>query len=179
MKRLMQLATTLGLLLALFGCSGTGFVGIVVTLPPYQPNDLRILSASASSNYRSSGGENFICDNRTTTVSYQFTYNDPNLLASWQSFLKGYASGDIAGVVSFSASNPANNTVSRTVSVDYIISPQAAPLGQPAGVSSQAIVVVPNPSVIGRTYVIIRVQSTLGTNQDIVLGPIRVIDNCP
>lgn len=179
MKRSIQLATALGLLLALFGCSGSGFVGIVITLPPSQPSDLNIISASASSNYRSSGGENFICDNQTTTVSYQFTYNDPSLLAGWQSFLKGYASGTTAGSVSFPATSPANDTANRKVSVDYIIAPQATPLGRTAGVSSQTITVVPSPHVIGRTYVIIRAQSTLGTNRDIVLGPIRVLDNCP
>lgn len=137
----------------------------------------RIVSATATTNFRSSSGESFVCDNRQTIISYTFTYSNDSAFLGWDSFLKGYATGDVAGLASFNAGDPGNNPATNTVSVDYIVQPGAVPLG---GVTTkpQAIVIVPTPSIIGRTYVVVRARSAAG-NKEFAIGPFRVIDNCP
>lgn len=143
---------------------------------------LQVTNASFATSYWNDNPSNpvyYVCDNKTTLIGYTFRYNDPNLLAGWDSYLKGYASGDIAGSVSFDASDPRNDTTTRTVTVTYDVPAGSAPLS----VTPQTIIVsptpVPTPSIIGRTYVEIRVRPTIGTPRIITLGPAFVIDNCP
>ncbi|MER3555275.1 MAG: hypothetical protein C4331_13270 [Meiothermus sp.] len=153
-----------GLIVALTGC-------VVVS------GGFRIISASATTNFQSSSGENFVCDNKQTVISYTFTYSNDSTFLGWDSFLRGVASGDVKGFVSFNAGDPGNNQATNTVAVDYIVQPGAVPLGRPMS-RPQAIVVVPNPSVVGRTYVVVRARSAVG-NKEFAIGPFRVVDNCP
>lgn len=164
MKKTPLIALAAGLLTVLAGC-------IIVD------TSFRITTASAFTNFQSSSGESFVCDNKQTIVSYTFKYSDASLFTGWDSFLKGYASGEIKGLVSFDASDSRNNPSTRTVAVDYLVQPGAIPLSLDK-VNPQAIIIVPTPSVIGRTYVVVRAKATTG-NKEFAIGPIRVIDNCP
>lgn len=190
MKRL----TLLGLagLLIVFISACSGIVEVIVRLPIDfgSGNKLVVTNARLSTNYYDGNSGNptyYICDNKTTIITYSFTYNDPFYFGGWSSQLRGYASGQIKGQVSFPASDPHNNVATRTVTVDYQVDPGAVPLNsgagtsvQSTGVSAQSIIVVPNPSVIGRTYVDIVVKGANGA-ADLTgtVGPLKVIDNCP
>ncbi|MCS7069704.1 MAG: hypothetical protein NZN28_13900 [Meiothermus sp.] len=143
---------------------------------------LQISNASFETNYWNGDQRNptyYVCDNKTTLLGYSFRYNDPTLLAGWDSYLKGFATKDEAGFASFNANDPRNDTSNRTVTVTYNIPARTAPLS----LFPQAIVVnptpVPSPSIIGRTYVVIKVRPTAGSDRIITLGPAYVIDNCP
>ncbi|RYM36813.1 hypothetical protein [Meiothermus sp. Pnk-1] len=190
MKKLAFLGLA-GLLVGLISaCSG--IVEVIVRLPIDfgQGNKLVITNARLSTNYYDGNSSNptyYICDNKTTIITYSFTYNDPFYFGGWSSQLRGYASGEVKGQVNFSANDPRNNVATRTVTVDYQVYPGAVPLNngtgasvQSSGVSAQSIIVVPNPSIVGRTYVDILVKGANGA-ADLTgtVGPLKVIDNCP
>ncbi|HEU4741803.1 MAG TPA: hypothetical protein VFS50_09455 [Meiothermus sp.] len=180
-----------GLLVA-FISACSGIVEVIVRLPiDFGPgNKLVVTNARLSTNYYDGNSSNptyYICDNKTTIITYSFTYNDPLYFGGWSSQLRGYASGKVKGQVSFPANDSRNNVATRTVTVDYQVAPGAVPLNngagasvQSGGVSAQSIIVVPNPSIIGRTYVDIVVKGANGA-ADLTgtVGPLRVIDNCP
>lgn len=180
-----------GLLVGLISaCSG--IVEVVVRLPIDfgSGNKLVVTNAQLYTNYydgNSSKPTYYICDNKTTIITYSFTYNDPFYFGGWSSQLRGFASGTVKGQVSFPANDSRNNVATRTVTVDYQVAPGAVPLGsgagasiQSGGVSAQSIIVVPNPSIIGKTYVDITVKGANGA-ADLTgtVGPLPVIDNCP
>ena len=173
MKKLSTVAFGALLSLMLPGC-------IVVSNQP----QLAITNARFISSFFNGNNANpvyYICDNKTTFAEYSFQYNDTSLLAGWSSQLRGFASGTVKGFASFTASDSRNNQSSRTVTVEYQIPAQQTPLSvgesNPQAIS---VVPVPNPSIIGKTYVDILVNGANGaSNQRGTLGPIDVIDNCP
>lgn len=162
----------LAVLMLAFGLSGC----IIVA------GGLQISNASFATSYWDGNASNptyYICDNKTTLVGYTFRYNDPTLLEGWDSYLRGLASGGIAGSVSFNANDPRNDTTSRTVSVTYNVPAGTAPLRATPQTINITPTPVPSPSVIGRTYVEVRVRSTTGATRTLTFGPALVIDNCP
>ncbi len=162
------------MLVVLNGC-------VIVGTPSLQASFL-----SLTTNFYNGNDANpvyFICDNKVTTITYKFTYNDFSLFDGWSSQLRGKEGKQTAGLVSFNRNDAANDTTTRTVTVSYQVAAQATPLRvNPSSVSSQAIIItpVPKPSIIGNTLLDVLVRGRSGA-ADLTgtFGPIGVIDNCP
>lgn len=183
MKKSPLIALAGGLLTVLLGACAAVIVIVALPIDFGAGNQLVVTNARLSTNFYNGNNSNptyYICDNKTTIITYKFTYNNATFFGGWSSQLRGFASGAINGQASFSASDPRNSVATRTVSVDYLAQPGAVPLNTAGGVSAQAITIVPTPSIIGRTYVDIRVIGINGAS-DLTgtVGPLQVIDNCP
>lgn len=120
MKRLWLIAGFAALVVGLSGCV------IFIGLPPPLYN----LRVSTDFRYPSTG-RSFICDTRTTTVTYQFDYS-PDLI-SWISYLYGPEGKDSRYIIDRDIENPFDAqgvwiTVSpTTVRVDFEVLPRSAP----------------------------------------------------
>ncbi len=155
---------------------------IVTPTPGTSPRPLTVLSATYETNYRTDDGTSVICDNRSTTLVYRFTYQ--GALESWTSYLKGQTLGTVKGQRTF---NPDSEGVSaleeQGFEVSYVMSPLFAPYrnGAKGEVSPQAIVVVPvpQPRPLGATKLYLTLVGEDGESQPYVSGSIPVIDNCP
>ncbi len=170
MKRIafLLLAGTLG------GCL------VVTPVPAPQPPALEVLSATYATNYQDETTEAFyICDNRSTTLTYRFTYQGE--LESWTSYLEGQVLGQTKGERTF---EPGGRGVvaagEQGFEVQYVMSPNFAPYEQDnAVVSPQAIVVVPTPDPIGATKLYLTLQGANGDARPYSSQDIPVISNCP
>lgn len=153
---------------------------IVITGPIGLPPDFRISSASYQTDYSAfvDGVErNVICDDRDTILTYSFNYS--GTLDYWTSYLQGVDSGEIAGRVTFTPNDNGVTYTSSSVSVRYIIRPYAAPLlVGPEGVSSEAIVPVPAPRVIGESVLLLNING-YSRGYQLISRPIPVVSNCP
>lgn len=131
MKRL-SLGLLLISMLVLSACD------VVITGEPGPGSDIRIYNAKYSTNFDG----NIICDNRTTYLTYEFSYD--GILTRWSSYLKGLNSGDVFGYDTFYPSDSrVINFNDNYVRVTYAIPPYTAPLSVPASdtLNTQGIVV--------------------------------------
>ena len=130
----------------------------------------------------SEGGRSVICDNRTTEITYEFTYRSSAVetLSEWTQALVGETSGDRLFERRFV---PSDSEVSllgdQRFRVETSVPVGSAPLSvNDDSVDSQAIIIVPNPQVIGRARLEVTVVGSLGTTQRIIFPWFDVIDNC-
>ena len=165
MKRLF---TGTVLLAALAGCIPIGT----------NPADaLLISSLTYQSNYRDGNGRSYICDNKITTLTYSYRYNDFARIARWDSRLVGETTGQVTNTLSMDRSSGGYLNEGGRISVNWALSQGTAPLS----VSPQSITVtpVPQPRQIGATRLELTVFATNGSSARLVFPGIPVIDNCP
>jgi hypothetical protein len=160
---------------ALSGCLGT--------------SRLSVFSITFTSNYSATikGVEKaVVCDNKITEVTYGFSYNGK--LAKWESELVGDRTGERKGKIERNSSSGGVTVSNGKVSVVYTIAPAGAPLdaGQvhaqstaSSAITPQAIVVVPNPMVIGGISLDLKVIDDVGDSASGNFGGIPVVNNCP
>lgn len=155
---------------------------LIVTPTPTPVRPLTVLSATYATNYRTDDGTSVICDNRSTTLVYRFTYQGE--LESWTSYLEGQRHKTVKGERTF---DPDSENVSaldeQGFEVSYVMSPNFAPLenSTEASPSPQAIVVVPvpQPTPIGATKLYLTLVGEDGESQPFISESIPVIENCP
>jgi hypothetical protein len=169
------LLITLGLLA---GCN------IVITPSPTQP--LRVLSANYATNFRTADGTSVICDNRATTLLYQFRYEGE--LSSWTSYLEGQVLGETKGERTFTPdSREVSDFGEQGYEVQYVMSPNFAPYeaevnadGADLTPSAINVVPVPQPTPIGATRLYLTLEGAgAGDDAQFVSRDIPVIINCP
>ncbi len=165
MKKII-LSLTLLLSLLLSACEITVDVGPL-------PSGVTISNASWSSNHQADVQgvrQQVICDDRTTMLTYSFQFT--GTLGSWESYLQGVDSGQIAGRVQLSLSDPRvnYNPNTRTVTVNYELRAGATP----TLLAPQAIV----PVRLDYSRLFLRFA---GTSQAYSLfsQPIPVLNICP
>jgi hypothetical protein len=165
MKRLSLLL----LALLLGGCL------IITDDPEPTPDPLEVISATYETN-AAVDGQPIICDDRTTEITYRFRYQGE--LESWTSYLKGVTLGQIKGEETF---RPGAEGVSpyetNGYEVTYTLGPNVAPYA--SGEASKAIIVVPDPTVIGHTILHLRLEGTNGESASYFTAPIPVVQDCP
>lgn len=129
------------------------------------------------SNFRDTSGRSYICDNQPTTLTYSFRYNDFTRIARWDSRLVGEATGQVTNTLSLSKNTGGYINQNNRITVNWVLSPGAAPLS----VAPQSIVItpVPQPRQIGATRLELTVVATNGSSVRLVFPGIPVIDNCP
>lgn len=129
------------------------------------------------SNYRDANGRSYICDNKLTTLTYSFRYNDFERIARWDSRLIGERSGATTATLSMNKNAGAYINQNGQIRVNWALGEQTAPLS----VSPQSIVVtpVPQPRVVGGTRLELSVFATNGNAVRLTFPGIPVIDNCP
>lgn len=150
---------------------------IVITGGTVWPDDVIIRNAGYLTDAKATidGHERFvICDDRVADLTYFFEYEGD--LAGWTSYLKGVTTGDVIGVRTFTPSSPGVTYTSQDVLVTYAIDPGIAPLAQD-DLTTEAIVVVPVPEVLGYTRLYLRLEST-GSVLRLVSSDIPVLANC-
>lgn len=141
-------------------------------------DDLEAHLVSYKSNYRDASDTStyFICDNRTTYVSYKFYYDGE--LYKWRSRFVGEKTNATTAWETFYASNYGiHGKGNGTVEVEFVVPIGQAPLG--GAVSPQSITPVPNPTVIGETKLQLEVYSLSGKGRLTTPVGIEVIDPCP
>ncbi|MGK0619088.1 hypothetical protein [Meiothermus cerbereus] len=159
---------TLALVVALAGCIPIGT----------NPSDALFISdLRYESNFRDASGRSYICDNKLTTLSYSFRYNDFARIARWDSRLVGETTGQATHTLSMSKDTGGYSNLNNRISVNWVLSQGTAPLS----ISPQGIVVtpVPQPRQIGATRLELTVYATNGSSARLVFPGIPVIDNCP
>jgi hypothetical protein len=171
MKRLLLLPLAA---LALSGCvleiTG-GWYGGTVYPPDYSGADLHVYGLSVDSDYHDGGGR-IICDDRTTTLSYTFSYTGD--LSSWTSSLIGRNTGAVSATRTFyRADYPAGGTVTVT----YSIPAGTAPLAVDR-VGAQSVIVVPQPTVSGYTALRLTVRTSGGASGTVEFREIPVVSTC-
>lgn len=165
MKRLFLVAA---LLLAFVGCIPIGT----------NPADTLLISdLRYESNFRDANGRSYICDNKTTTLTYSYRYNDFARIARWDSRLVGETTGQVTNTLSMSKDTGGYINQNNRILVNWVLSQGTAPLS----VSPQSIVVtpVPQPRQIGATRLELTVFATNGSSARLMFPGIPVIDNCP
>ncbi len=158
----------LTLTLALVGCIPIGT----------NPSDTLFISdLRYESNFRDASGRSYICDNKITTLTYSFRYNDFTRIARWDSRLVGETTGQTTHTLSMSKETGGYTNQNNRITVNWVLSQGTAPLS----VSPQGIVVtpVPQPRQIGATRLELTVFATNGSSARLVFPGIPVIDNCP
>lgn len=163
-----KLLLTPALALALVGCIPIGT----------NPSDTLLISdLRYESNFRDASGRSYICDNKITTLSYSFRYNDFARIARWDSRLVGETTGQTTHTLSMSKDTGGYSNLNNRITVNWVLSQGTAPLS----VSPQGIVVtpVPQPRQIGATRLELTVFATNGSLARLVFPGIPVIDNCP
>ncbi len=154
---------------------------VVTPTPEPQPPVLEVLSATYSTDFQDeTTGAFYICDNRSTTLTYSFTYQGQ--LESWSSYLKGQRLGQTKGERTFEpGGRGVVSTGEQGFEVQYVMSPNFAPYAQGnAEVSPQAIVVVPTPNdPIGATKLYLTLKGANGDARPYSSQDIPVINNCP
>ncbi len=158
----------LTLLLAFAGCIPIGT----------NPADTLLISdLRYESNFRDASDRSYICDNKLTTLTYSFRYNDFARIARWDARLVGETSGQVTHTLSMSKDTGGYLNQNNRISVNWALSQGTAPLS----VSPQSIVVtpVPQPRQIGATRLELTVFATNGSSARLVFPGIPVIDNCP
>lgn len=165
MKRLFLVVA---LWLALVGCIPIGT----------NPADALLISdLRYESNFRDANGRSYICDNKLTTLTYSYRYNDFARIARWDSRLVGEATGQVTNTLSMNRDSGGYINQNNRVSVNWVLSQGTAPLS----VSPQSIVVtpVPQPRQIGATRLELTVFATNASSARLVFPGIPVINNCP
>jgi len=166
-----QLGLFFALATALSAC-----IPVAINQNPPGPT-LVISDLRFSSNYRDSAGNSYICDNKFTTLTYSFRFSDFNLLSRWESRLVGETTGQVTNTLSTDKNSNQYILSGNQATVNWVLGQGVAPLN----VSPQGIVVtpVPQPRIIGRTRLELRVFSVSGNSAFVQLPGIPVIDNCP
>ncbi|MDX2004931.1 MAG: hypothetical protein SFU83_06605 [Meiothermus sp.] len=138
---------------------------------------LLIADLRYESNFRDARGRSFICDNKPTTLTYSFIYNEFDRIARWDSRLVGERTGQVTNTLSMSRSSGAYTNQNSRITVRWVLGEQTAPLS----VSPQSITVtpVPQPREIGATRLELSVFATNGSAVRLTFPGIPVIDNCP
>lgn len=164
MKRLWMLP----LVLAFVGCIPIG------TNPQ---TALLISDLRYESNYRDANGQSYICDNKFTTLSYSFAYNDFARIDHWDARLVGETSGTVTNTLSMSPKTGGFINENNRIKVNWVLGQQTAPLS----VSPQSITVtpIPQPKVIGATRLELTVAAANGSSAKLTFPGIPVVDNCP
>lgn len=136
-----------------------------------------ITGLSFSSNYTDNTGKSLVCDNRTTNLTYSFSYSGS--LDSWTSSLIGVQSGQTAGTATFYLTSPEVNAAGNQVAVTYSLSPGTAPLSVPktGAISPQSIIV--SPVIKGYTDLKITFYDLNGGSGTARLGQNIPVVDCP
>lgn len=156
------------LLAALVGCIPIGT----------NPADALLISGlTYQSNYRDGSGRSYICDNKVTTLTYSYRYNDFARIARWDSRLVGETTGQVTNTLSMDKNSGGYINQDGRISVNWVLTQGTAPLS----VSPQSITVtpVPAPRQIGATRLELTVYATNGSSARLLFPGIPVIDNCP
>lgn len=161
---------------------------VIITAPPNPvvPNPtLGISNVSYTTNYQADDGTYVVCDNRVTTLTYQFSY--AGVLDRWTSYLEGETTGLTDSPQTFTPYSAGVSPLDGNVKgyrVQYVMDPYYAPyrLGSKTQkLSAQAIVVVPEPTlqVIGQTRLVVKLSGG-GREATYTSNPaIPVVANCP
>jgi len=173
-KRNLQFALICLAALVLSACDFTieGRIDVELDLPP----NFTVSNATYATTHRAEveGLNQFvICDNLDTILSYSFDFNGN--LESWSSFLEGEKTKEIAGKASFNASQI---TAPGRVEVTYEIKAGGAPKLVAPDLSTQAIVVIPKPDVIGASKLFINVNG-FSRSRPLSSNSIPVLRDCP
>lgn len=138
---------------------------------------LDVLSATYNTNF-SADGVAVICDNRTTTLTYRFSYQGP--LENWTSYLEGQTFKEIKGERTFDPDSEGVIEVGEGgFEVQYVMSPNFAPYGQKGKALLQgAIAPLQMPVQIGATRLHLMLKGA-GQEAKFVSQNIPVVNNCP
>ena len=168
MKRLIALSF---LSLALSAC----FPAVQVGNNP--ETALLISDLRYESNFRDANGRSYICDNKPTTLTYSFRYNDFERISRWDSRLIGERTGTTTATLSMNKIGGAYANQNGQIRVNWVLGEQTAPLS----ISPQSIVVtpLPQPRVIGGTRLELSVFAANGNAVRLTFPGIPVVDNCP
>ena len=149
----------------------------------YYNDTLRVYDARYTTNYRDRRGQNYICDNLETPLTYEFYYD--GALDSWKLYLEGSR----GGVVESRRLTPRSGSVEVSergyVRDRYAIPRYAAPLSVKAEtelettLKTQDIVVVFEPDTIGESKLYLEVEDESGRVQTFETQWLSVADNCP
>lgn len=139
------------------------------------------MSATVTTNYRTTDGTYVICDNRTTAFFYRFRYE--GRLTRWTSYFEGQTLREIKGRRSFTPNTQGVVPYGkRGYKVQYVMSADFAPylrnaenyLLTPSAIN---VVPVPKPTRIGATKLYLTLQGG-SRKARFVLPNIPVIINC-
>ncbi len=139
-------------------------------------------------NYRGqSSGVSYICDNRSTALTYRFRYEGG--IERWTSYLEGQTLGQIKATRTF---DPRSQGVSpyedSGFEVVYVMEPLYAPYKQDSETSENPetltpqdidVVPVPQPVIIGATKLHLTLEGINGDTQSLTSEAIPVVSNCP
>ncbi|CAN5804745.1 hypothetical protein BH24DEI2_BH24DEI2_02200 [soil metagenome] len=163
MKKRFALVIAVLLTTLLASCTISGTFEGKIGLPP----GLTITNATYGTDFEATVDgrlQDVICNDRTTKFSYGFNFDGD--LRSWESYLKGVRTGEIAGRISLdlNSNNVGYDRATNRVTVTYEIRPNAAP---------QAIVV--NPKVAGKSQLFLQ----FGTyNYKLLSDPVPILESC-
>lgn len=152
---------------------------VLIEFVPPEP-DLAVTAASYGTNFQDRDNNSIICDNYTTKLTYRFEYSGD--LDRWDSHIRGVRSGEIRGDNSFTFSDGRiDNFGDDYVRVTYDIPPAKAPLsvadGSESGIDPESIVVVPNPTILGYSRLILTVYGG-GERYAYESAAIPVVSSC-
>lgn len=151
---------------------------IYLTPTPAPVPALKVRNLSLETSY-SVGGRAAVCDNKTTQITYRFSYEGN--LESWSSYLRGEKLDKVVLPETFT---PKSSGVSpyetRGYEVIYNLPPNTAPytVNPAGGTVPQGIVVVPDPTEIGATRLYLTLRSADGETKPFVSDAIPVLINC-
>ena len=160
----MILIATIGLMLS--ACTVTVFPG------GGTGTSTTITNLNFSSDYQDNTGKSYVCDNRTTNLTYSFRYS--GTLDSWTSALVGQKSGQTAGTATFYLNSPGVSASGNQVTITYSVPAGAAPLSAPKAVTPQSIIVT--PAIKGYTDLNITFYDVSGGSGSVKLGGLPVQD---
>jgi len=93
------------------------------------PSDALFISdLRFESNFRDTSGRSYICDNKLTTLTYSFRYNDFTRLARWDARLVGETTGQATHTLSMSKDTGGYTNQNNRIAVNWVLSQGTAPL---------------------------------------------------
>lgn len=134
------------------------------------PPGFSITDATYSTNWQDNSGNSYICDDRTTTITYSFSYSGQ--LDYWSSYLQGINTGNIYGRTTFYPSGGSSNYVQ----VSFNVPPGTAPLAVQNG-APQPLSIIVSPTVIGSSRLLVDING-YDKAYNLFSDPIPVISSC-
>ena len=174
---MMHIKWVLGMLFLLTGLLVGCEIRIVGEPTDYYEDTLRVYDARYTTNYRDRDGQNYICDNYETPLTYEFHYSGD--LESWKLYLEGSE----GGVIESRRLTPRSSSVEESkrgyIRDRYAIPAYAAPLSVQTDLKTQDIVVVFEPDIIGESKLYLEVEDEAGRTQTFETQWLPIADNCP
>ena len=166
--------------MALLGLLAGCEIRVVGDIPSgYETDTLRVYDARYTTNYQDRSGQNYICDNLETPLTYEFYYDGG--LDSWKLYLEG-SRGD---VIESRRLTPRSSSIEFSergyVRDRYAIPRYTAPLSVQTDteLATQDIVVVFEPDIVGESTLYLEMEDESGYTQTFESRRLPIAANCP